>query len=402
VSEDRLRALLHEAPVPAADDAERRGLRVATAAFDRRQRATRPVLPRLAVALAAATLLAALLLTPAGAAVRDWIDDVFTAGVQDAEPALTEVPGGGRLLVDSAEGPWVVQPDGSRRLLGDYAEATWSPRGLFVAAASGHALSAVEPDGTVRWSLSAADPVADPLWSPSGFRIAYRAGQALRVVAGDGVGDSLLDRGVAPVPAVWSPQGPHLLAYLDDRGGLRVVNADSGQTVGSAKTPAGTAGLDWAADGSQLLTATRRSLLLRDVGVGKLVDELAFGPTRSIPLPPGATVSDASFSPRGKTIAVLLGLPARGARPPRSELALIDPADDSLRPLFTAPGRLPDLTWSPDGRRLLIPWPDADQWLFIPVGGGGRVRAIGGISAEFAPGAQNAAFPQIEGWCCPG
>jgi hypothetical protein len=403
VNENRLRALLREAPVPAEDRAARRGLGVVRAAFAERQPPPRrPVLPRLALALAAVTLLAALLLSPAGAAVRDWIDDAFTVGVRDAEPALTEIPSGGRLLVASPQGAWVVHSDGSRRLLGRYEEATWSPRGLFVGAASGHSLSAVEPDGTVHWSLSARAPVSDPRWSASGFRIAYRAGRALRVVAGDGTGDELLEAAVAPVPAVWEPHGLHLLAYVDTRGDVLVANTDTGEAVGSTEAPRGTIGLDWAPDGTRLLEVTPRSLLLREVQVGKLADRLDLGPARDVRLPAGAVVRSASFSPRDGTIAALLGLPSRGTRPPRSALVLIGPSGDAMRPLFTVPGRLTDLVWSPGGRRLLIPWADADQWLFIPADGRGHVRAIGKISEEFDPGETpgRLAFPAIDGWCC--
>jgi hypothetical protein len=70
------------------------------------------------------------------------------------------------------------------------------------------------------------------------------------------------------------------------------------------------------------------------------------------------------------------------------------------RVLFRTPGRLSELAWSPDGERLLIAWPDADQWLFVPADGSGRVQAIGDVAAQFAPGGRAAAFPQIEGWCC--
>jgi hypothetical protein len=403
MNEQRLRAMLREMPVPGAEDAERRGSRVVEAAFAQRQPAPRRPSPRrLALALAIATLLTALLLSPAGAAVRDWIDDVLTVGVRDAEPALTEIPGGGRLLVSSPQGSWVVQPDGSRRLLGRYAEATWSPRGLFVGAVSGHTLSAVEPDGTVRWALSAERAVADPRWSPSGFRISYRAGQELRVIAADGSGDRLLARRVASAPAAWSPQGPHLLAYLGARGDLLIADADSGRTVGSAEASAGTRELAWAPSGSRLLEMTERALLLRDVRIGKLAGELAVGLPRHLPLPAGAVVRNAAFSPDGQAIAALLGLPASGARSARSELVLIDPDDGSIRPLFPAPGRLSDLAWSPDGRRLLIPWAAADQWLFVPASGRGRVRAVSGISGEFSPGTMpgTASFPRIDGWCC--
>jgi dipeptidyl aminopeptidase/acylaminoacyl peptidase len=407
MNEDRLRRLLGKVPVPDEERAERRGLAVVRAAFAARQPAAgRPALPRLAAALAALTLFAALALSPAGAAVRDWIGDALTVGVRDAEPALTEIPGGGRLLVSSPQGSWVVQPDGSRRLLGDYPEAAWSPRGLFVVTASGHMLSAVEPDGTVRWSLSTDDSVTDMRWSPSGVRIAYltaayRTGSALRVVAGDGSGDALIDGSVAPVAPVWLPRGQHLLAYVDAGDTLRIVNPDTGKTLGSAPASGTAVELDWAHDGSRLLEATTRSLRLRDVTVSKLSARLSLGPPRDVALPPAMTVRAAAFSPDGRSLAVIGQRLERGRRPGHSELYLMSSAGTSRRLLFTGPGLLSTLDWSPDGRRLLIAWPEADQWLFIPAQGRGRVRAIGGISSEFAPGdADSAVFPLIDGWCC--
>jgi hypothetical protein len=402
VNEQRLRAMLRETPIPGAEEAERRGRRMVEAAFAERQpRRRRPAPRRLALALAGATLLLALLLSPAGAAVRDWIDEALTVGVRDAEPALTEIPGGGRLLVASPQGSWVVGADGSRRLLGSYEEATWSPRGLFVATAAGRALSAVEPDGTVRWSLSAGAPVGDPRWSPSGFRIAYWAGRALRVVAGDGTGDALLDRRVAPVPPAWAPGGPHLLAYVDADGTLRVVSADTGEVVGSGGPLPGTRALAWAPDGSSLLQLAAGSLWLRDASAAKLLERVELGPPRRLSVPGEGRIEEAAVAPDGKTVAALRLLPARGSRPLRSELVLIDRTGAPGRTLFRAPGRLTGVAWSPAGDRLLLSWPDADQWLFIPADGARRVRAIGGISSEFSPGAPGGArFPRLEGWCC--
>ncbi|HEX5763483.1 MAG TPA: hypothetical protein VFY04_10260 [Solirubrobacterales bacterium] len=404
MNEQRLRDLLRETPVPGAEDAERHGRAMLESAFaDRQPDRRRPAPRRLALALAGATLLLAVILSPAGAAVRDWIDDALTVGVRDAEPALTEIPGGGRLLVTSPQGAWAVQADGSRRLLGAYEEATWSPRGLFAVAASGRTLSAIEPDGTVRWSISATASVADPRWSPSGFRIAYRAGRTLRVVGGDGSGDRPLARGIAAVAAAWVPGGPHVLAYADADGEVVVRNADTGEILGSTEASAAARAVTWAPDGSSLLVATRDALLVHDVGTSKLVGRLALGAPRRLPLPPASTVAGASFSPGGETIAALLSRPGDGARPARSELVLIDPAGGGTRGLFRAPGPLAGFAWSPNSERLLLPWPAADQWLFIPADGRGRVRAIGGISAEFSPGMEPdmAVFPRLEGWCCP-
>jgi hypothetical protein len=399
MNEDRLRDLLREESLPGAAEAERRGLTLVSQAYAERRPAERPVLPRLAVALAVAALLAALLLTPAGAAVRDWIDDVFTAGVRHAEPALTEIPGGGRLLVQSPRGPWVVQADGSRRLLGDYTEANWSPHGLFVVTASGRTLSAVEPDGTPHWSISAPDRVADPRWSPSGFRIAYRAGRSLRVVRADGTRDAAIGPASTAVPPAWFPPGLHLLAYIDPKQRLVVAEADSGRTIGSAAAAPGVIGLSWSRDGGELLEIARRGAWARDVQISKLAGGLRLGPARRLPLPASAVVRAAAYSPRDDELAVLLERPSK-AGTPRSEALLLDPAGGPARRLFGVSGRLTELAWSPDGHRLLLAWPAADQWLFVPTARGTRLRAIGNIAGVFSPGQPAARFPQIDGWCC--
>ncbi len=394
-----LRSLLREVPIPSGETAERRGLELVSEAFAQRRPSRRNVLPRLAIAIAIATLIAALLLSPAGAAVRDWVGDAFTAGAPNPEPGLTEIPGGGRLLVQAPAGPWVVRADGSRRLLGDYGEATWSPRGLFVGAASGDVLSAIEPDGTPHWSLSAEGEVGDARWSPSGFQVAYRSGGELRVVAADGSDDRLLDPSVEPVPPAWSPLGTGLLAYVDANGRLRIARTDSGKSAGSAPASPGIANLEWGAGGSTLLESSPASLRVRELTVHKLASGLGIRPAREIGLPAAATVRDAALSPRGDTVAALLALDWAG--PPRSLVVLIDTQGGPPRRLLSTPGRLAELAWSPDASRLLISWPDADQWLFVPSDGRGRVRAIGKISEQFAPGRRDSAFPRIEGWCCP-
>jgi hypothetical protein len=400
MSEDRLKALLREEPLPGAAEAERRGLALVSQAYAERRAPARPVLPRLAVALAAVTLLAALLLSPAGAAVRNWIDDVFTAGVRHAKPALTEIPGGGKLLVQSPRGPWVVQADGSRRLLGDYAEASWSPHGLFVVTASGRTLSAVEPDGTPHWSLSASARVTDPRWSPSGFRIAYRAGRSLRVVRADGTADAAIGAASAPVAPAWFPPGLHLLAYVDTKQRLVIVEADGGRTIDSAAATPGATGLSWSRDGEELLEVTRRGAWVRGVRIDKLAAGLRLGPAERLPLPANAMVRAAAYSPRGDELAVLLGRSSRTGTP-RSEAILVDPDGGPARRLFSVSGRLTELAWSPNGSRLLLAWPAADQWLFVPTAKAPRLRAIGNVAGVFSPGTPGQAlFPRIEGWCC--
>lgn len=407
MNEARLRELLREVAVPGEERAEQRGLALVEAAFAERAAEAgaqgaaprrRPVsLPRLAIALALVTLLAALLLSPAGANVRDWVGEVFTSAPKPG-PGLAEIPGGGRLLVESAEGPWVVQPDGSRRLLGAYREATWSPRGLFVAAVAGDTLTAVEPDGTPRWSLSGGGPVADPRWSPSGYRIAYRSGGQLRVTAADGTGDRLIDGGVAPVAPTWAPSGLHQLAYVDAGGELRLADTESGRSVGAGIAPPGLIALEWAGD--WILQASPTTLGLRPIRRTKLAIAPGVGTARiGLELPPGSEVLDAAFAPDGSRVAAAVRL-TRGGRERSAVLLYALDKNAAPRRLLTLPGRLPELTWAPDSQRLLVAWPSADQWLFLPIGGPGRPRALSGIAAAFAPGQAAAPFPRLEGWCC--
>ena len=133
-------------------------------------------------------------------------------GVEKAQPAAFSLPAPGRLLVTADSGAWVVEEDGSKRLLGRYREASWSPFGRFVVARARTSWSR----STRRRRALVARPAGRPL--PALGR--HRDGHAhrlslrgqLRVVGGDGTGDRLLDRQAAAAP-VWQPGRGHRLAY---------------------------------------------------------------------------------------------------------------------------------------------------------------------------------------------
>jgi hypothetical protein len=395
---DPLDKALREAPVPAPADAEQRGLEVVETAYAQRQPRRRPTpVPRLALAFSITTLLAALLLSPAGAAVREWVDEVVTTSAPRPEMGLAEIPGGGRLLVQSAAGPWVVQPDGSRRLLGDYEEATWSPRGLFVAAAADRTLNALEPDGTPRWSLTAPRRVTEPRWAPSGERIAYRSGSRLQVVAGDGTGERELAAATAPVAPAWSPLGVFQVAYVTIDRTLRIADSESGAILASAPALPGVTRLDWGGEVSSILEVSPESLRLRAVKPLKLAGRPRLGSPRRLPVPPGATVLGAALSPHRDAVAAVIARETATGR--RSAVVLFGPGEGKARRLLNVPGELSEVAWSPNGHRLLVAWPDADQWLFLPAGRG-KGRAVAGVSAAFHPGQEAAGFPRLEGWCC--
>jgi hypothetical protein len=111
-------------------------------------------------------------------------------------------------------------------------------------------------------------------------------------------------------------------------------------------------------------------------------------------------VRTATYAPHRNTIAALVERHG-GAGAPRSEALLVDANGGPPRRLFAVSGHLSQLTWSPDGSRLLLAWPAADQWLFLPANGRGHLQAIGNIASIFSPGLRGqATFPEIEGWCC--
>ncbi len=85
----------------------------------------------------------------------------------------------------------------------------------------------------------------------------------------------------------------------------------------------------------------------------------------------------------------------------RSELALVSAGRGlTERLLFAGSGRFGSPSWSPGGTGLLLPWPDADQWLFLPAVGRGRTTAVAHIAGQFSPGGTRPAFPRSATWCC--
>lgn len=385
-----LRERMRDAELPDERGAEERGWRVVRAAFDEHpRRRARP--RRLRLAFAAAALAVAALALPATGA-GEWLRDLVRPGRDDARPSLSSLPGGGRLLVESGRGPWVVHADGSKRLLGDYDEAVWSPRGLFVGATQGRQLVALEPGGDVRWTLNRPDPVRRPQWSPTGFRIAYVTGAAaeIRVVAGDGTGDRRLTAGVAEVDPAWQPgTRRHVLAHSRLDGSIAAVDTDARRTLWRSPPARAPRKLLWSNDGRRLLAVGERSVRVLDER-GRLL--------RTIPTRAGASGAVA-FAARGHEFA-LVQAGAAG----QSEVVVLDAERDAppARRVFVGAGTLGDVVWSPDGRWLLIGWPSADQWLFVRSGDARRIVAVSDIARQFQPGARGpGGAPRISGWCCP-
>ena len=185
-------------------------------------------------AIAIALVVVAGLLSPPGRAVLDDIREVV--GVEKAQPALFSLPTRGRLLVTADSGAWVVEEDGSKRLLGSYREASWSPFGRFVVVSRRNELAALTPEGDPHWSLARRD-VRFPRWggTRTDTRIAYFSQGQLRVVGGDGRGDRLLDNRAALSAPSWKPGSGHVLEYARQDGTVRVVDVDSGEVLAREK-----------------------------------------------------------------------------------------------------------------------------------------------------------------------
>jgi hypothetical protein len=380
MNERKVREALRDAPL---DDAAARARALAVVRAAYREREPAPARPRrfapalavLACALAAGVV--ALSVSAPGDAVARWVREVLGTGRPHARPALVRVPGGGRLLVGSAGAVWVVSPDGSRRRLGDFDGASWSPRGLYAVVWRDRELLAVEPTGVVHWSLARSAPIASARWSPlDGFRVAYVSGRTLRVVNGDGTDDRTLAAATAAVAPAWRPDTAHVVAYADRRDRVHVVPVDGGRELWRSSVP-GVFELAWSPDGRRLVAATPRRLVV----LGRNGRRLA---VRT--LPRGVVADSVSFSPRGRLAVV-----RRGAG--RSDVVV------GGRSLFSGPGRFGRVTWSPSGGRLLVPWPEADQWLFLAADGG-RAAAVANIERQFARGPARHAFPDAVEWCC--
>jgi hypothetical protein len=343
--------------------AQERAWRVVAGAFAERE----PVRPRrrppvrATLVLAAAAAVVAVGFSPPGHAVLASVREAI--GVEHAQPALYSLPGGGRILA----GGWLVNGDGSTRHLGDYRETSWSPFGRFVVAAKANELLALQPDGTVRWTLARA-AVRFPRWAGThtDTRIAFLSGDRLHVVAGDGTGDR--EAGPAPAAAVapaWRPGSGFTLAYADVGG--RVWTFDTGSGRIRFRTPAGPRplALAWSSDGGRLLVLRARTLDVYDARGRRL--------SRT-----SGRFVDAAFLPHTHRLAVLS---------PHA-VELLGPG----RLLFRTTGTLRRLVPSPDGRRLLVTWPEADQWLFVPTVPGRRLAAVGNIAEQLG-----GAFP-VGGW----
>ena len=360
-------------PAPREREAGERSWHVVRSAWEARTPLPRPRRSRVPlVTLAVGLAILAAALSPPGLAVLGSIRDAVR-GERNAKPALFSLPSRGKLLVVSERGVWTASADGSRRFLGPYRSAAWSPHGLYVAVAQPNEISAVDPKGNVRWSLSRPN-VRAPSWggTRTDTRIAYVTTSRLHVVAGDGTDD--LDAGGLPPAAriapAWKPGLPFVVAYADTHGRVYAYEPETGALRWRSVPFPSPRFLQWSSDGRYVLVLTRDKVaVLRN---GKPIS-VRFGHVTAAAFRPG-THAVAEIRRMGATSVVLFG----------------------RRVLFRGTGEFRQLAWSPDGRWLLVTWPTADQWIFVRVAGARRIVAVSSISEQFGGGV----FPSVTGWCC--
>jgi hypothetical protein len=217
---------------PGEDAAADRAWEVVRAAYTQREPVTWPrkhARPLLAGAVVVAAVAA--ILSPPGRSVVHSLRKAV--GVQNAQTELFSLPSPGRLLVSGRGGTWIVNQDGSRRRLGPYRDAAWSPHGLFVVATTKNELAALDPKGNVRWTLPRRSP-RFPAWTGSrtDTRIAYISGRELRIVAGDGTGDHAVAKAAATFRPTWLPgrkvlfsTGSEHVIYDDRSGAVRPLGS---------------------------------------------------------------------------------------------------------------------------------------------------------------------------------
>jgi hypothetical protein len=365
VSERALRRLLEATPVdPGAEERAWAVVAAAHAQRERLPRARRPARAVLAFAAAAAAITAAALSPPGRAVVHAVRKSI---GIEHAQPALFRLPAPGRVLVSGPGGAWVVAADGSKRRLGEFREASWSPHALYVLASASNELAALEPGGRVHWTLARRD-IRFARWggSRADTRVAYLTGSQLRILAGDGTGDRPLGP-AAPVAPAWRPGDAHVLAYVDPRERVLVVDTDRRALTRLPGRYPDARSLTWSPDGHALVLVTARTLVRFDLRTGS---------THTLLLP---GIRAIAFSRAGR-LAVVRG----------GSVFLV--AGESMRTLFATQARLAGLAWSPDGRWLLTGLPAADQWIFLQTHGGRRVLAVSHLTAQFG------GLPQLDGW----
>jgi dipeptidyl aminopeptidase/acylaminoacyl peptidase len=166
-----------------------------------------------------------------------------------------------------------------------------------------------------------------------------------------------------------------------------VIDADTGSRLADYRVDGRPVELLWSADGE--LLAVRMKRVIRIYGPNS--SRVAILATRTTGAGQAAPPA-AAFAPDGRRFAFVQYDPVAN----RSAIYVETIGTGPVRRLFGGPGHFSQLAWSPDGRWLLVAWPDANQLFFVRTTGPRKVRAVADVRRQFG------GFPHLAGWCCAG
>ncbi len=396
--EARAKRLLQGISVPDEVGAQERAWAVARSAYVGRlsvapRRSRLRFVPVPALLLGVAVILE---LTPAGAAVHRLINSALSVRNPATSIVLSLPARGSRLLVTAPGGTWIIKSRGEKRSLGRWDIATWSPHGLYLAAADAHTLAALTPSGAVVWSTPVEHARFLRWFEPPGShnsRISFISGSSLSIITGDNLPRDGVPGAASKWPAAkdaaavapaWRPGHERELIYASTQRRIVSIDANTGSKLWASAPISGTPEvLAFSGDGSRLLVVTRDRATVFS-GSGE--------PLGSTAAAAGQPFVDGALSSDGKTLALLsertVTLVDWNSRPGLAQAAF-------TTRVATRGGGLRQLAWSPDGQWLLTSWPAADEWVFIHARGAPTDQIVSHVSEQF-----RGVFPRIDGWCC--
>jgi hypothetical protein len=121
-------------------------------------------------------------------------------------------------------------------------------------------------------------------------------------------------------------------------------------------------------------------------------------PTRAHePRPLSALLHDVAFARHGHQFALIRG--NRSGTGSEVVTLAAERRTGQSRRVFSAPGAITAIEWSPNDDWLLVAWDGADQWVFVRAAGRREVRTVTGLADRFDPGS-GPQLPAVAAWCC--
>ena len=189
--------------------------------------------------------------------------------------------------------------------------------------------------------------------------------------------------------AAWRPGKEHVLAYAAADGEVALLDPDERQILRRLAPSGRVVALGWTADGERLAVLDQEGLRVFGesgrvaVASVRLPDDVA---ATALAPRPGRRARDLAYAVFSRTTGV-------------GSIFLLDGKSGTSKLLFSGAGRFDELVWSPTGRLLLVAWPAADQWIYLPPGGSEVVEVVPEVSRAPSAGG-GAGVPVPVGWCC--